>query len=253
MATSSASESSSTSEGKRERAPQLIFPGGGIFFYWQAGAVTHLRESGYDLSSVSMSGASAGALTATLAATGVDFLDATDLALQFAQEAGVWDRPLGLQGVWGSLIERWLDDLLPPDAHATANDGPGLQLLVTPVPSFGKTKVTDFRDRSDLIRANMASIHIPWFLDGKLTTRYRDAEHIDGSFLSKATDYVTEVRPKNVVRLDWTKDPAMSDKKLGDFVEALSKEGIWDLVERGKSYAALMEERGDFESLPRLS
>lgn len=190
-------------------------------------------------------------MTATLASTGVDFHDATDLALRLADEAGVWDRPLGLQGVWGPIIERWLDELLPEDAHARANEA-DLQLLITPVPSFGKTRATDFANRSDLIRANMASVHIPWFLDGKLTTTFRDEEHIDGSFLSKATDYASGVQPRDVVTLDWTSDPAMSEKKLGDFVEALSKDGIWDLVERGKSYAALMEKRGDFELLPRL-
>ena len=234
---------------------QIVFPGGGIFFYWQAGAITHLRESerGYDLSRVPMSGASAGALTATLASTGVDFRKATDLALDLAAEAGVWDRPLGLQGVWGGLIERWLDELLPPDAHEVANEG-GLNLLITPVPSFGKTRVDKFQTRGCLIRANMASIHIPWFLDGKLTTTYGGAEHIDGSFLSEASDYVIpSPRARSVVTLDWTEDPALSDTEFFDFVKALSKEGIWDLLEQGRKRARVMEERGDFESLPRLN
>jgi hypothetical protein len=32
-------------------------------------------------------------------------------------QIGIWERPLGLAGVWGSLVERWLYDLLPGDAH----------------------------------------------------------------------------------------------------------------------------------------
>jgi predicted acylesterase/phospholipase RssA len=95
---------------------RIIFPGGGIFFYWQAGAVSHLRERGYDLSETALSGASAGALAATLTATNVDFSDATRLALELAEKAGVWDRPQGLQGVWGEMIETWLDELLPENA-----------------------------------------------------------------------------------------------------------------------------------------
>jgi predicted acylesterase/phospholipase RssA len=91
----------------------LIFPGGGIFFYWQAGVVSYLREQGYDLGDITLSGASAGALTATLTAADVNFYDATQLALDLAGEAGVWDRRGGLQGVWGPIIERWLDELLP--------------------------------------------------------------------------------------------------------------------------------------------
>lgn len=81
----------------------------------------YLQEEGYDFSSTSstclLSGASAGALAATLAATDVNPYDATELALSLAEEAGVWTRPLGLQGVWGSIIYEWLDTLLPEDAE----------------------------------------------------------------------------------------------------------------------------------------
>jgi predicted acylesterase/phospholipase RssA len=82
-------------------------------FYWQAGVITYLREQGYELSSCSFAGASAGALTATLTATKVDFYEATELALKLAADAGVWDRRRGLQNLWGPLIEEWLDMLLP--------------------------------------------------------------------------------------------------------------------------------------------
>jgi len=94
----------------------LIFPGGGIFFYWQAGVVTYLRDHGYDLSAVTSTGASAGALTATLAATDVDYYKATDLALDMVKQAGVWDRTGGLQGIWGPMIYDWLDELLLENA-----------------------------------------------------------------------------------------------------------------------------------------
>ena len=138
--------------------PHLVFPGGGIFFYWQAGVVSYLREQQYDLSCCTFAGASAGALTATLTSTGVDFYQATDRALELAAEAGVWDRKGGLQGIWGPIIEQWLDELLPPEAETIVQGK--LSLLVTPIPSFGKTQVNDFQDRQDLIRCNMASVHL---------------------------------------------------------------------------------------------
>jgi len=239
--------------------PHIVFPGGGIFFYWQAGAVSYLRENGYDLSRVTMTGASAGSLTATLTAAGVDFERATEVALGLAEDGGVWDRPLGLQGVWGEMIETWLDELLPEDAVEQVGDR--LSLLVTPVPSFGKENISRFESRADLIRTNMASIHIPWFLDGKLATSYRGGPCIDGSFLSKPTDYdrpppsngsngTTGIQPSVVVTLDWTQDPVLANKSLGDAVSAISKEGIWGILERGREYAAVMEERGDFRGLP---
>jgi predicted acylesterase/phospholipase RssA len=141
----------------RSEGAHIIFPGGGIFFYWQAGVVSYLREQGYDLSSCTFSGASAGALTATLTAGEVDFYEATDLALSLAAKANVWDRSSGLQGIWGPLIFEWLDTLLP---NSLENIDGRLSLLVTPIPSFGKTKVSEFTDKDDLIRCNMASVHI---------------------------------------------------------------------------------------------
>lgn len=86
----------------------LVCPGRGIFFFWQAGAVSALHVEGYDLSRVRVSGASAGAITATLAATEADFDEATEVAFEMAREAGVLTRSVGLMGVWGPMIERWL-------------------------------------------------------------------------------------------------------------------------------------------------
>ena len=150
------------------------------------------------------------------------------------------------------MIEQWLDELLPDDAHVTSSER--LALLVTPVPSFGKTRVTQFQDKRDLIRANMASVHLPWFLDGKLTTEFRNKAHIDGSFLSKDYHYVPEesrASQRAIVTLDWTEDEGMATK-FGDFVKLVSKDGIWGMLDQGKLYAAnVMEPRGDFKDLPR--
>ena len=85
----------------------------------------YLQEEGYNLSSHNtlLSGASAGALSATLAKTEVNPYDATALALSMSDDAGIWDRPSGLQGVWGNIIRDWLDRLLPDDAEERAEDG----------------------------------------------------------------------------------------------------------------------------------
>jgi len=254
-------EPKQTLETSYPRTPHIIFPGGGIFFYWQAGAVSYLRENGYDLDRVTLTGASAGSLTATLTAANVDFEKATEIALRLAEEGGVWDRPLGLQGVWGAMIETWLDELLPENVLDMVGDR--LSVLVTPVPSFGKEKISIFTSRTDLIKTAMASIHIPWFIDGKLTASYRGKPFIDGSFLSKPVDYDKQlplswddsntIQPSSVVTLDWTQDPVLANKSLGDAVTAVSKDGIWGMLARGREFAAIMEERGDFRGLPMKS
>jgi hypothetical protein len=38
-----------------------------------------------------------------------------------SDEAGVWERPLGLMGIWGDIIYQWLNDLLPIDAQVVVN------------------------------------------------------------------------------------------------------------------------------------
>ena len=41
---------------------------------------------------------------------------ALDLAHELCVKHGVFNRPLGLMGVWGNIVREWLDTLLPPDA-----------------------------------------------------------------------------------------------------------------------------------------
>jgi len=250
---------------KSQCRTDLVFPGGGIFFYWQAGVITYLREQNYNIlddDTIHFTGASAGALCASLTSSGVDFEHATELALNLAEDYGVWDRPLGLQGIWGSMIESWLDELLPENA-AEMSQGK-LSLLITQIPTFKKNKISTFETKSDLIRCNMASVHIPLFLDSKLTTNFRGKPHIDGSFMAQPTDYHQLFIPsscssvdaqinKNIIFLDWKKDPILSDRNLADAVAVISKQGIWDLLDRGRSYASSMEKRGDFDLLLRNS
>jgi predicted acylesterase/phospholipase RssA len=242
---------STTPTSESESPPHLVFPGGGIFFYWQAGAVSYLREQGYNLTAVTAAGASAGALTATLAATGVDFYQATALALELAEKAGIWDRSGGLQGIWGPMIYDWLDELLPENAVERIENG-RLSLLVTPLPKFGKKKINAFKDRNDLIRCNMASIHLPWFLNGELTSNFRDQPCIDGSFLSKGQDYLPEQKASSVLILDYNRDPTYESTKMLDFVTAMSPDGIWKMFEDGKKYARQMDEQGLLVSLPKV-
>ena len=163
-----------------------------------------------------------------------------------SDDNNIWERPLGLQGVWGSIIYDWLDTLLPDDADLLVKEEvrqllfmrvcdvfdphliscaslSQLHILLTPVPSFGKSIISQFDSRKDLIQANMASVHLvshghtissisqnckslvfnsshsphhlssttqPWFLDGNLTSNYRGKPHIDGSFLAQPSDYL---------------------------------------------------------------
>ena len=70
----------------------------------------------FDLSSVVFVAASASGLLATLTACGVEPRRAIESAHQLSDEARIWDRTLGVLGIWGGLVQTWLDRLLPEDA-----------------------------------------------------------------------------------------------------------------------------------------
>jgi hypothetical protein len=110
----------------------------------------------------------------------------------------------------GSHDYDWLDELLPETLNI---ENGRLSLLVTPLPRFGKKKVNAFKNRNDLIRCNMASVHLPWFLNGELTSNFRDQPCIDGSFLSKGRDYLPERKASSVLILDYNQDPTASQRK----------------------------------------
>ena len=106
----------------------------------------------------------------------------------------------------------------------------------------------------------MASVHIPLFLDGKLTANFRSKPVIDGSFRAEPKHYNQMMTTyesglgsngssNKIILLNWQEDPILSDRTLRDAVSVISKEGIWDLLERGRSHAILMEKRGDFDTL----
>lgn len=232
--------------------PLVVFPGGGIYFYWQAGVVTYLREQGYSLDR--LAGASAGSLTATLAATQVDYYEAAELALQMASDANVWSRKGGLQGIWGPLIYDWLDQLLPSDACAQVQAKDDFGLLVTRVPSFTKERISTFRDRTDLIRCSMASVHIPWFLDSSLCATFRDQLYIDGSFLSSMEDYLPHGRPlaSPVLLLDHKMDPRYRNVDLLSFIKAVTPNTIYQMMDDGRAHGKVMDEQGLFRHLSKL-
>jgi hypothetical protein len=146
---------------------------------WQLGAMAYLAQR-YDLTRVPMVGASGGAICAALARCGVRAEDAAAAATRLSREHRIWDKPLGLAGAYGRLIEAWLDDLLPADAAERCRGA--LSVVVTQLPSCRQVAISDFRDKKDLIDVIMASAHVPLLLDAKLVRSCRGVAACDGSF-----------------------------------------------------------------------
>lgn len=232
------------SEASKSR-PQLCFPGGGMFFYWQIGAVQSLVRH-YDLANVDMTGASAGALAACLATCQVDCRKAAEAAFQLSVDNKVWET--GLRGVWSRLIREWLRALLPEDAAERCRGR--LHLYVLNLPSlprrklwFSRTVVSDFADKEDLIDCCLASVHIPLFMDGKPWTRFRGHSTMDGSVGASREDLTLDGRELTMC-LDYTDDEAMQKQRfrflsLGDEKQGPERTWQWieEMMDSGEAYA----------------
>eukprot|EP00850_Spirogloea_muscicola_P002148 SM000008S22237 [mRNA] locus=s8:570189:571736:- [translate_table: standard] len=182
-----------------------------MFFYWQLGAAAGLAQR-YDLGAVDMAGASAGALAATLAACRVDGAAAAEAAFQLSLDHKVWDNPAGLGGIWGGLIRLWST-------------------------GFARQSFTDFASRDDLIDCCLASVHIPWFMDG-----HPQDLALGGS------------RP--TVWLDYTDDPAMKKDRLqflslGAKGEGPSRTWQWikDMMAAGELFVSRAHQDGSLSQL----
>jgi hypothetical protein len=140
----------------------------------------HYLSQRYDLTRVPMVGASGGAICAALARCGVGADTVAATATRLSREHRIWDKPMGLAGAWGRVIEAWLHEVLPDDAAERCRGGLGV--VVTRLPGCEQVAIDDFRDKADLVDAIMASAHVPLLLDGALARWRGGVPLVDGSF-----------------------------------------------------------------------
>jgi hypothetical protein len=235
--------------------PGLAFPGGGLFFWWQAGAIQGLARR-LDLSQTPMVGASAGALAATLSGCEVDMEAAFDSALRRTVEVGAFEKgPWGLYGIWGPIVHSWLDELLPQDA-AERCDG-RVNLLVRRLqlrnPVVLPQDISSFSSRDDLMASCMASVHVPFFLDGKMAYQFRGKPCVDGSLAFPGLPPVVYTLPgqfssSQILQISPHEDPRMRERYRGasDFLRLSGEPALREMMHWGETYVDKMEEEGQF-------
>lgn len=140
---------------------RISWAGSGVYFFWQLGAMQYLMNK-FHLAKVPMVGASGGSFAAVLSACEVPAEQVLETAYALSLKHNIWERPLGLMGTWGGLVEQWLHDLLPADAAERCSGQVGI--VVTQLPFCNQVSISDFKDKTDLINVAMASAHVPMFL-----------------------------------------------------------------------------------------
>lgn len=64
------------------------------------------------------------------------------------QDNDIWNRRLGLVGIWGGLIRQWLDELLPDDAHDLASGRVHVVIAKAPTLSLFEVRMSSTIERS---------------------------------------------------------------------------------------------------------
>ena len=230
----------------------LSFTGGGIYFWWQAGAAKAIQEIS-DVNSFKYIGASAGSLTAVLLATNASFDYAAEFAVEQAYKTGLFgDSPRrnGLAGIWGPMVQEWLDVLITNPNIESLNTK--LHIAVTPLDigreGLKSVFLSDFIDKKSLITACLASTHIPFFMDGKFCKQYNGRRYIDGSFypflssLLKKYKAEKEILPPGieftqVYVVDWRKDlEFVKVNSATSFVQLITPDGLNKMMNYGYNF-----------------
>jgi len=220
---------------------RLGWAGSGLFFWWQLGAVAFLRDR-YDLSKVRQVGASGGALAAALAACDACPDRTMDVALELSERYGVWERPLGLMGVWGRIVEEWLEALLPEDAHVLCSGRVGV--VYTVLPTCEQVVVGTFSSKRDLIDCLLASAHVPFFLDFRPAKTVRGKLAVDGSL----PDFFTEQNSAAVTAggqalvFDYYSDERLVRGSRLDMLALREPDAIRHVMRLGYEYAHRLHE-----------
>lgn len=216
--------------------PLISCGGGGIFFFWMLGVMKYIATR-YDLRRVTLIGTSAGGLIAALTACEVDLDAAVQRAYQLSEENKIFERPLGLLGIWGPLVRQWLDELLPADAHERCSGG-RVRLIATELPRMQQVYLEDFNTKAELVDALMASAHVPLVLDWRLFTTLGGKRYMDGSledFIRWDNSPLLKCEGRAFL-VDYSKDEELEFERF-DFLKLRVIDEVVEMINCGYRYA----------------
>ncbi len=133
---------------------------------------------------------------------------------------------------WKMLLKEWLEVLLPSNAHKMCSGRLHVQCQrVFPLPKM--EVISEFRSKSDLISVLLASCHIPFFMDSKLSTTLRGKQfYVDGA-MWRDRDSIGVEGLEAHISLDPRDDPELEKDST---VHYAGMESLTKLVEKGKKY-----------------
>ena len=156
------------------------FAGCGFLGIYQVGVASCIQKYTPHLVKEKASGASAGAIAATLLICDASIDKVTKVLVDIAKQAR--SKALGPFSPSFNItkhLRAGLDSILPEDAHIRANGK--LHISLTRLYDRQNIIVTQFNSREELIDVVMCATFIPGF-SGIFPPKYRGARHMDGGF-----------------------------------------------------------------------
>ena len=235
-------------------APAVLYPSASSLTWWQIGANATLAKQ-FHLDRAQFAGASGGSLAAALAACGCDSRAALDVAWRLCEQIGAFERGAwAVRGMWGGLLREWLHEVLPHDAGTRCR---GRVHVLVRRPLHAPFTVSDFASKDDLVSACLASVHLPWYLDGHLTAEFRGESFVDADLLSLSRgspDLAVPDPAAPTVRLLPARDPhiARAFSRPGDFQRLKSRESVEEVMEWGARHVHMLGVSGKLSALDAL-
>eukprot|EP00752_Nemacystus_decipiens_P017307 g15504.t1 len=149
------------------------------------------------------------------------------------------------------MVEDWLDELLPDDADVICRERVHLLVIgIWPRP-FRRRAVSDFTSKDDLIKACMASVHIPWFMNKHFSARHRGGRFVDGSFRAKKK-HLSLGKDRPTVFFDYDDDAVMAERR-GKFLSLTNQDGLLFMRQRGYEHVQKMAEEGKLDCIQEVA
>lgn len=174
----------------------------------------------------------------------VNFDTSVHLAHNYVENLNLRKNPFGLAGIWGNLVRQWLNELIPSNINSSQIEN--LHILITPLtlPLY-PIIVSNLHNKQEVIDACMASSHLPFFMDGNLSIKYKNQNYIDGSICC----YFRQNIPlpptvTSIYKVDFCRDHKFQCYCLAPG-KLITKQQAFDMMEYGYNFMKLEHKNGN--------
>lgn len=177
-----------------------------------------------------MIGSSAGALSCVFTKCRIPSDRALQVCFDIMEKKDVNNRWWGLIGIWRSILQEWLETLLPENVAELCQN---VHICVSELPFCQIRSHTHFKDKKDVVECLLASCHLPWVMDCMMCCSYREKWCVDGTIGFHSLESYATSTDENHILINPSEDSRISIGKI----QMASFSDIQMLIEQGRTFA----------------